>query len=221
MADACLIEFLEHGSLADAAEVVATEAATWLGYCALGGPASVALPGYASPQIMLEKMADVPIAWDRVTVTTTDEHRVPDGHPLSNIGTVQRAFRGRWGAQARFISLDRPDAARQVKQPLDLVILSLAADGRIACLPACSEGGAETTTPLVDFKYRPSVIEMPVASRRWDFAALLSSQRTLLVAAGTTSRDVIERALSDQSRSPLGAWFGRAKGLVTIHWTDA
>jgi 6-phosphogluconolactonase len=221
MTDPCLIELLEHRCLADAAEVAASEAADWLGYRVLGDAVSAAFPGDCAPRAMLEAIADVPIAWDRVTVTTTDEHCVPEHDRLSNIGAVRRAFRGRWGSRARFVSLDRPNAASHVKLPLDLVILSLDAHGRIACLPPCSARSVEAAEPLVDYMHRPSMIERPVAARRWTLSALVSSQRTLLISAGRPSRTAIDRALETGDGGPLGAWFGRARGIVTIHWAEA
>ncbi|MBV9526761.1 6-phosphogluconolactonase [Sphingomonas sp.] len=221
MTDACLIEVCEHETLVGAAETVAFEAADWLGYRSLSGTVSVALPGAACPQALLEHLAARPIAWDRVTITTTEEHRVPEGHHHSCIGAVRRAFAGWSGSQARFVSLGRPDAAASIKLPLDLVVLSLGSDGQLACFPPCAMVREDASRPFVDFVRRPSAIELPLSCRRWGLPELVSSQRAFLLSAGATSKTAIDHALRNQDDSPLGAWFGQARGVVSIHWAES
>lgn len=219
MSDPCLIEVIEHQSTTAAAEVIASEAATWLGYCVFSGSATVALPGRAAPERLLQHLADVPIAWDRVTVTTTDEYLLPESHRLSASGHVRRAFGKRCGSQARIVSLGSPDALTLVSLPLDLVVLVMAEDGTVACLPACASSNV-SSTPLTEFWSRPSVIEAPVASRRLNSSVLASCKRTLFVCAGTSNRNRLERAFQQREGGPLEAWFRQAQGLVTVHWAE-
>jgi 6-phosphogluconolactonase len=220
MTDTCFIEFIKHASSGAAAAVVADEAATWLGYCALGGSASVALPGGRSPERMLQALAATPIAWNRITVTTTDERRVPSDHRLSNMGNLRRAFGGRCGSRARFVPLDRCSAHQDVKLPFDLVVLGLGADGHIASLFPGSQIDSPACSPLIEVSPNPIPIEAPVSRRSWSLSALASSPRTLLLGAGMAKRAAIERALEGTEASPLRALLGRARGVVTIHWSE-
>lgn len=217
----CLIEFVEHSDSAAAASVAADEAATWLSLCALNGAASVALPGGRSPQRMLQILAAAPIAWGRITVTTTDERRVPANHCLSNMGNLRQAFSDLCGSRARFVCLDRNDAHEDVKLPFDLVVLGLGADGHIASLFPGSPIDSAPATPLIEVTPDPIPIEAPVPRRSWSLSALASSRRTLLVGTGVAKRIAIERALEGADESPLRALFRRASGIITIHWAEA
>jgi len=221
MNNPCLIEFVEHANSAAAASVAADEAATWLGMCALHGHASVALPGGRSPQRMLQALAAAPIDWNRITVTTTDERRVPAHHRLSNMGNLRRAFGGRCGSRATFVSLDRRDAHQDVKLPFDLVVLGLGADGHIASLFPGASIDSAPALPLIEVEPNPIPIEAPVPRRSWSLSALASTKRTLLLGTGTAKRLAIERALQGQGESPLGALLRRASGVITIHWAEA
>lgn len=217
----CLIEFIEHPNSAAAASVAADEAATWLSMCALDGATSVALPGGRSPQRMLQTLAAAPIEWSRITVTTTDERRVPAHHRLSNMGNLRRAFGDLCGSRATFVSLDRNNAHKSVKLPFDLVVLGLGADGHIASLFPGSPIDSAPAAPLIEVAPDPIPIEAPVPRRSWSLSALASSQRTLLLGTGTAKRNAIERALEGRDESPLRALFRRASGVITIHWAEA
>ncbi|MFB0875918.1 MULTISPECIES: 6-phosphogluconolactonase [unclassified Sphingobium] len=217
----CLIEFVEHSNSAAAASVAADEAATWLGICALSGGTSVALPGGRSARRMLQTLAAAPIAWNRITVTTTDERRVPADHRLSNMGNLRQAFGDLCGSRARFVCLDRNDVHEDVKLPFDLVVLGLGADGHIASLFPGSPIDSGPAAPLIEVTPDPIPIEAPVPRRSWSLSALASSQRTLLLGTGIAKRAAIDRALEGQDESPLRALFRRARGVITIHWAEA
>ena len=219
MTDIPLVEIVEHRTSTDAAEVVAEEAAMWLGICCLAGSATVALPGGRSPAAMLAALASHPIAWNRITVTTTDERQVPIGHVLSNMGNVRRAFDGRFGQSATFVPLDRYDTAHLIRIPFDLLILGMGADGHIASLFPGSLLDGPGCQPLIALTPDPLPIEAPVPRWSWSLSTLASARRTLLICAGEAKQAALEKALQAGS-SPLGALLRRAKGPVTIHWAE-
>jgi 6-phosphogluconolactonase len=214
-----IVELIEHESSADAASLVAEEAAAWLGICCVDGSATVALPGGRSPAAMLRILAAHPIRWDRITVTTTDERKVPLDHSLSNMGNVRRAFHGQFGQRATFVPLQDRYAHCSVRLPFDLLVLGMGADGHIASLFPGMPHGASTDLPIIEVTPDPIPIEAPVARRTWSLPALAASRRTLLFCAGADKRAAIDASLQSTD-SPLGAFLARAHGPVTIHWTE-
>lgn len=219
MTETSLVELIEHETNAEAAEVVAEDAAIWLGICCIDGPASVALPGGRSPEAMLRSLAAYPIEWDRITVTTTDERAVPEDHVLSNIGNVRRAFSGQRGQSSKFVALKDRYAHCLIKLPFDLLILGMGADGHIASLFPGSSWGSSTDLPVIDVTPDPLPIEAPVSRRSWSLPALTASRRTLILCAGPDKRAAVDAALQS-SVSPLGAFLVQARGPVSIHWAE-
>lgn len=216
----CLIEIVDHASPAAAAKIVAEEAATWIGMCAMGGTSSVVLPGGRSQIAMLAGLASYHLPWNRITITTTDERQVPLDHPLSNIGNLQRVFEGRCGAAAKFVALDGAEAANEIRLPFDLVVLGMGADGHIASLFPGSNVDGDDPRLLVETMPDPIPINAPVARRSWNLTALTQTNRTLLVCTGKAKRAALERALALSEQSPLSAFLRRARGLVTVHWAE-
>ncbi|TZG25691.1 6-phosphogluconolactonase [Sphingomonas montanisoli] len=216
----CLIEIVDHASPAAAARIVAEEAATWIAICAMNGTSSVVLPGGRSQIAMLTGLASYHLPWNRITITTTDERQVPFDHPLSNIGSLQRVFQGRCGSAAKFVALDRAEAASDIHLPFDLVILGMGADGHIASLFPGFPVDGDDPRHLIETMPDPVPINAPVARRSWNLTALTQTNRTLLVCAGKAKRAALERALTSSETSPLAAFLRRARGLVTVHWAE-
>ncbi len=219
MTDASLVELVEHDTSARAAEIVAEEAAIWLGICSVDGPVTAALPGGRSPTLMLRKLAGHPIKWDRITVTTTDERKVPTDHALSNIGNVYRAFEGQYGARANFVPLADLHTHSTIRLPFDLLVLGMGADGHIASLFSGSPYGRSTDLPIFDVIPDPLPSDAPVARRSWSLPVLAASRRTLVLCAGADKRAAVDAAL-DSPGTPLGAFLAEAKGPVSIHWAE-
>lgn len=219
MTETKLVELVEHETSYEAAEVVAEEAAAWLGICLIDGAASVALPGGRSPEAMLRLLAQHPIGWNRITVTTTDERAGPEAHALSNMGSVRRAFAGEHGQNAKFVPLKDRYAHCLIKLPFDLLILGIGADGHIASLFPGSHWGSSTDLPVIDVTPDPLPIEAPVARLSWSLPVLSASRRALIFCAGPDKRAAVDAALQS-STSPLGAFLVQARGPVSIHWAE-
>jgi len=166
------------------------------------GAASLALPGGTTPALYLGAIAALPLAWEHIHVTLTDERRVSPGDPASNETQLKRLFLHGRARRARYFSWEIPaqsdaDAVRLVADrlvglhwPLDLVVLGMGEDGHVASL---FPGVPVTTSDPVVATLAPSA---PRARISLSYAALLQARQALVVTTGPAKRALVERVLA-------------------------
>lgn len=110
------------------------------------GTASLVVPGGRTPGLFFEKLAERPLAWERVKVTVTDERWVDKNSPDSNEALVRRTLLRGSAMLADFTSLYTgaaspaegvPEAERRVAalpRPFDAVVMGMGDDGHFASL---------------------------------------------------------------------------------------
>jgi 6-phosphogluconolactonase len=198
------------------------------------GSASLAATGGRSPGPIYDALSLVPLDWDRVHVTLTDERWVDPSSDDSNEKLVrERLLRGR-AADARFIGLHgheaTPEAAAAAATAqvaalpaLDAVLLGMGEDGHVASLfpgsPALEHGLDRTA---------PACIAVPAGAGRAPAQARLSltirplttAAVTLILISGAEKRRVIEQAMAggDPAEFPVRAVLQSAHA-VRILWT--
>ncbi len=114
------------------------------------GKFTLALSGGSTPWIMLGKLAEYDLPWDRVIVFQVDERAAPDGDPDRNLVQIQKTFADRISLPPEnlhtmpVLSDDLDEAATQYERTLvdlvgdspvlDVVHLGLGSDGHTASL---------------------------------------------------------------------------------------
>ncbi len=114
------------------------------------GQFTIALSGGSTPWIMLARLAEQELPWDRVKVFQVDERAVPDGDPERNLVQIREYFVDRISLPTEnlyampVISEDLNRGARQYEQTLvelaggkpiiDVIHLGLGGDGHTASL---------------------------------------------------------------------------------------
>jgi 6-phosphogluconolactonase len=199
------------------------------------GSASLAATGGRMPAPVYDALNVVPLDWDRVLVTLTDERWVEPNSPESNERLVREHLLRNRAAAARFIPLHGPDhtpaaaaahASAQVAAlpSLDLVLLGMGEDGHVASLFPNSPAldlGLNPAAPAVIAVPRGEAGAAPTLPRlSLTLRPLSSAAAVLLLISGEAKKAVIERALegADPRRLPVAAILQSAPS-VRIMWT--
>ena len=180
------------------------------------GEALAAVPGGRTPGPALDRLAQRPLPWPRITLFPTDERQVATDHPLSNLGALQGHFAG---TAVRLVPL--ADAAT-LSWPPDLVWLGMGGDGHVASLfPGPDlEKGLAGPERVVAVHPQPLPAEAPVDRLTLSGPALVAAPLMLVAIRGAEKRRLLEVALEEggESRYPVGRLLAHATHPVLIHW---
>lgn len=197
------------------------------------GAASLAVSGGSTPRAFFLALSQQAIAWDKVVVTLVDERFVPSSHERSNHRLAATLLLQNEAAFAEFIPLFAdglsPDEAadqaaenlKVIKQPFDVVILGMGADGHTASwFPDSDQLNAVTnpeTTKAVMAVEAPGAGEtrltltLPVIAR---------SNLCVLHIEGDGKKQVLDRALQPGpvEELPVRAALRKSGSPLQIYW---
>lgn len=170
--------------------------------------ASLAVAGGSTPAPALERLAHYRgVEWSKVTVTLTDERIAPPEAEVSNGEMVGLHLLQGEAVAAHFRPLDGPEALAGIDLPFDAIILGMGADGHIASIFPDGEGmeaaWAEEAPLVVWTLPLPPPPEAPFPRHTLSFRALRQCRSMILMVAGQTKRDVLEKAMSDGPEADL------------------
>jgi 6-phosphogluconolactonase len=198
---------------------------------AVRGQAVIALPGGKTPRPMFEALAALPLPWTQVTVIPGDDRLVPLSDTLSNTAVLQRLFTP---AGARVlpltqITMDRyaagDDAERLLHTlpwPLDLVWLGLGGDGHTASIfpgpDYVAALDADAARRATGVRPDPLPPEAPVDRVTLTGSAIAAARQVLLVCEGASKREVLQRALRDDTDAalPIAALLRQRAGITLV-----
>ena len=173
-----------------------------------GGPIAVTVPGGSTPFPILERLADAPLDWRRVTVWPGDDRVVPEDHPASNTGRI-RALLEPAGAEVVTLTV-----MEQVPR-FALAWLGMGEDGHVASLFPNTEPRIDDTASVRRLTPDPLPPEAPFDRITLTLPALLDSDRLLFVIRGEAKRRVFDAAVSGRSDTPVARLLAAARQPVT------
>jgi 6-phosphogluconolactonase len=160
-------------------------------------------------------LRDIPLAWDKVSITLADERCVPLGHVHSNASLVQEHLLQGMAAHAKWVplvsahSVDRLQLHRLAHDahlalsalgPCDVLVLGMGEDGHTASLfshatelPQALDMNNPLTCQLMHLNPAPPEAPYPRISQTLPF--LLHAKHILLSIQGAAKQAVLQQAL--------------------------
>ncbi|WP_309661870.1 6-phosphogluconolactonase [Sphingomonas sp.] len=227
-------EFWDYDSAEEMAEAVAGDIGFIIDSAIEArGAALIALPGGETPGPIFAKLAQMGIAWKRVTIIPTDDRLVKMDNELSNIRMIAGHFI-KTGARIFPIAADIADyrlagngadaRLQDLPWPPDLVWLGMGEDGHTASLFAGPDLEDAMNAPkarrAVGVMPDPLPANAPVPRVTLTRTAILSARTILITIIGQAKRDLLERAIEDgqNSKLPIGRVLAEGDQPIDIHW---
>jgi 6-phosphogluconolactonase len=183
------------------------------------GEAVLAVSGGTTPTLFFDKLSEVGIPWQHVTVTLVDERQVPEENERSNARLVKAHLLQNKAAAARFVPLYQNPAAAKLPV-LDVVVLGMGNDGHTASFFP----GGDALARVLDPSGTEAVmaISAPGAGEprlTFTLPKLLKAAHIILHIEGPDKRATLDKALGEGpiEDMPIRAVL-RGAAPVTLYW---
>jgi 6-phosphogluconolactonase len=194
--------------------------------------ASLALAGGTTPGPLYEALSNLPLNWEKVVVTLTDERWVSPEDPASNEWLIRDLLLKRRAHAATFVpfktnhakaSGGAPTTEKRIAPilPFDLCLIGMGPDGHIASLIPGAEGYDAAIDPEGTRKvagiHAPGAAGSP-ERMTLTVPGILSSRRIILLFMGQDKLTVYNEAKEGRGISPIKDILAQKKVPVHAFW---
>ncbi len=200
--------------------------------------ASFIIPGGTTPAPAFEQLSKSDLDWSKVTIAQSDERWLEPDHPQSNQGLTARTLLINNALNANYIGMKNIYSSalegesqcssdyRALQTPFSLCMLGMGLDGHVASLFPNSK----PIEKALDLSNTESCVAIdgtgcPVAGdyperMSLTLAAILNSQKIILLLTGAEKLEVIEQAKQETNPSvfPVSALLNQSTTPVEIFW---
>jgi len=194
--------------------------------------ASLALAGGTTPGPLYDQLASLPLPWEKVTVTLTDERWVSPEDPASNEWLVRDTLIKRRAAGVALIPFKtghaKASGGANVTEkriapimPFDICLLGMGPDGHVASLIPGAEGYAAAADPANPRKVAGVHLEGAAGSPErmtLTLSGILSSRRIVLLFMGQDKLTIYNEAKEGRGVSPVRDLLAQKKTPVHAFW---
>ncbi len=193
---------------------------------------SIALAGGTSPGPLYQDLSHLPLNWEKITITLTDERWVDPADPSSNEYLIRDRLLHRRAEAANFIPFKTNHATpaagaatteRRLKPalPLDICLLGMGTDGHIASLIPGAKGYDEAADPngekMIAGLHADSAAGSP-QRMSLTLTAILKARRIALLIMGPEKQRVFEEARNQQGDSPVRYLLANKRTPIHTFW---
>jgi 6-phosphogluconolactonase len=194
--------------------------------------ASLALAGGTTPGPLYEALSNLPLNWEKVSCTLTDERWVSPEDPASNEWLIRDLLLKRRASAATFYGFKTNHAkatggaATTEKRisplvPFDICLLGMGPDGHIASLIPGAEGYQAAMDPANAKKVAGIHLEGAAGSPErmtLTLSGILSSRRIVLLTMGQDKLNLYNEAKEGRGTSPVRELLAQKKTPVHAFW---
>lgn len=177
---------------------------------ALSERTTLVVSGGSTPLECFAILRQMPVAWQSVDVSLTDERCVPTDHEDSNEGMLRRHLLRDNASQARYVSPEEVGA-----EPFSAVLVGMGSDGHFASLFPDADNlahgldlqNAESTLPV-------NTAASPHPRISMTLSRLVNSELIVLLAFGDDKRAVLD----NPAGFPVAHLLGQQRADVKVVW---
>lgn len=200
--------------------------------------ASLVVSGGQTPVPLYALLAAQSLDWPKVQITLSDERWTHDNYNATNESAIRNTFGNTLAKGMQFFPLLTDDASpnaaittiesrlRQIKQPFDMVILGMGADGHFASLfphmhnlqlALDTECEATCIAAIPD----PLPDNAPYTRLSLTLATLLKTMELILLVTGPTKMELIREIIDSNKHSalPVSHLLRQSKVPVKVYWS--
>lgn len=196
------------------------------------GKASLLVSGGSTPKPLFEKLSNIDISWDKVTISLVDDRWVPSNHKDSNELLVKENLMQNFASKASFVGMycegktafESDDECSTIYEekvfPFDVVVLGMGGDSHTASLFPENEKLDEA----YDLKNENLCISIRPTTAPHDrmsltLASILCAKDIILHIEGKEKLKVYEKALKsdDFYKTPISAVLNNKQAEVKVY----